>query len=323
MVLEGVALGIHTPAYLQIYFNSQPYYVPKTDYVAFCLPTLAIALGQIQTLLTSQYRLKVREYLALFFYIAVIAATLFLFDRQNIKNGMAYAALCAGLFAFLFLFKGAPGRFWRKLVFVVVGVVGLGIVLYPHVQKNDSWNTLVADTRVAFQLDKYQQWKYAGEQGYPNNEYGRMVSITNYERAAWFKAGLQLTFNKPLGYGLIEDSFKKMAKAQWPEVSPNLSHSHSGWLDVVLAVGFPGFICLFGALILLMGQSKSILQSWRNLVFWGVFANLVLWVTTEVSATVPFAALIFWASWAAGLTLLGSKSLMTKNEESPHETVPL
>ena len=98
-----------------------------------------------------------------------------------------------------------------------------------------------------------------------------------------------------------------MAKAQWPEVSPNLSHSHSGWLDVVLGVGLPGFICLFGALIMSIRQSKDILQPWRSLVFWGVFANVVLWVSTEVSATVPFAALIFWASWAAGLILLGQE----------------
>jgi len=303
----GVMLGIQTPTYLQIYFNSQPYYVPKTDYVAFCLPTLAIALGQIQTLLTSQNRLKVCQYLALFFYMAVITATLFLFDRQNIKNGMAYAVLCMGLLAILFLIKGAPGRFWRKLVLVVVGVVCLGTLLYPHMQKNDSWKTLAADSRIAFQLDKYQQWKYAGAQGYPDNEYGKMVSITNYERAAWFKVGLQLAAKNPLGYGLVEDSFKKMAKAQWPEVSPNLSHSHSGWLDVVLGVGLPGFICLFGALIMSIRQSKDILQPWRSLVFWGVFANVVLWVSTEVSATVPFAALIFWASWAAGLILLGQE----------------
>ena len=34
----GANLGLHVPDYLKIYFGSQPYYVPKTDYVAFCLP---------------------------------------------------------------------------------------------------------------------------------------------------------------------------------------------------------------------------------------------------------------------------------------------
>ena len=176
--------------------------------------------------------------------------------------------------------------------------------LYPHIQENDSWKTLVADTRIAFQLDKYQHWKYAGAQGYPNNEFGKMVSITNYERVAWFKVGLQLASQNPWGYGLIEDSFKKMAKARWPEVSPNLSHSHSGWLDVVLALGFPGFLCILMSLIIAIKQSSGICEPWRGLVFWPLMANLLLWCTTEVSSTITFAVLIFWISWGAGLTLI-------------------
>ena len=70
-----------------------------------------------------------------------------------------------------------------------------------------------------------------------------MVSITTFERVTWFRAGLDLGAIAPFGYGLVEDSIRRMAKLKWPEASPNLSHSHSGWLDVVLAVGIPGF-CL-------------------------------------------------------------------------------
>jgi hypothetical protein len=45
-------------------------------------------------------------------------------------------------------------------------------------------------------------------------------------------------------------------------------------------------------------------------VFWGLIANILLWVTTEVAATISFSALIFWGFWACGLTLAG------KNQES-------
>ena len=102
----------------------------------------------------------------------------------------------------------------------------------------------------------------------------------------------------------MEDSFKKMAKSNWPEVSPNLSHSHSGWLDVILAVGFPGFFCILGALVGAIALSRSTLEPWRSLVFWSLVSNLMLWVTTEVSATISFATLIFWVSWACGLMLI-------------------
>jgi hypothetical protein len=301
----GAYLGIQTPPYLQIYFGSTAYYVPKTDYVAFCLPVLAISLGQMGSLLTAHSQLKLRQYMALAAYLGIIAATLFLFYIQNIKNGMAHATLCMALFAAL-LFIGYPGRWWRKGLVVVAVITTLATALYPHIQQNQTWRTLIADTQVAFQLDQYPQWKYAGEQGYPNNEFGTMVSITNYERAAWFKVGVKLALQTPLGYGLVEDSFKKMAKSKWPEASPNLSHSHSGWLDVILAVGFPGFFCILGALMFSIMLSRTVLDPWRPLIFWSLVSNLLLWVTTEVSATVSFATLIFWICWASGLSLIRS-----------------
>ena len=41
----GVEAGFNIPASLRIYDRSQPFYVPKTDYVAFCLPAFSIVLG--------------------------------------------------------------------------------------------------------------------------------------------------------------------------------------------------------------------------------------------------------------------------------------
>ena len=304
--IYGGILGIEaSPAFKIALHPSWPYWVGKTDYVAFCLPTLAVSLGQILLLLRLPTR-KVSQWIEMGVYFLMTTATLFLFYIQDIKNGLAYAVLCILLFATLLLFGGSSIKLRHKWALVVVIVSALVAVLYPHVQKHDSWGTLIADTKIAFQLDQYPHWKYAGAQGYPNNEYGTVVYSANYERAAWFKAGILLAGQNPLGYGLIEDSFKKMAKIRWPEVSPNLSHSHSGWLDVVLAMGLPGFCCILGALFIALRQSWEALEPWKSLVFWSLLANVLLWITTEVSATVTFAALIFWVSLAGGLTLMGS-----------------
>jgi len=303
----GASLGIQVPDFLKIvsHYVTQydRNYVPKSDYVAFCLPVLAISLGQISALMAGDANLKPRQCLTIGIYLGIIAATLFLFYGQNIKNGFVYAMLFAALFAFLLFVGRSPGNCWRKGLLGVVVITIFATAIYPHVKKNETWGTIIADTKIAFQLDKFQQWKYAGAQGYPNNEFGTMVSITNYERAAWFKVGVKLALQSPLGYGLVEDSFKKMAKSNWPEVSPNLSHSHSGWLDLILAEGFPGFFCILGALIGAIRLSASILDPWKSMVFWALVANLMLWVTTEVSATVSFATLIFWICWSSGLTL--------------------
>jgi O-antigen ligase len=269
------------------------------------LPVLAISLGQINSLLRSNTLLKLRHYLALTLYLSIIAATLFLFYIQAIKNGMAYATLCILLFAFLLFFR-YPSQWWRKGLLAIALVAILAVALSPHIQENQTWRTLIADTKVAFQIDKYPHWQYPQHDVYPNNEFGVSVSGTTYLRAAWFNVGVRLALQTPLGYGLVEDSFKKMAKVNWPEASPNLSHSHSGWLDVILALGFPGFLCILGALGGAIWLSGSVIDPWRLVIFWSLAANLMLWVTTEVSATVSFAVLIFWICWASGLTLIRS-----------------
>ncbi|WP_216161223.1 O-antigen ligase family protein [Polynucleobacter sp. MWH-Creno-3A4] len=297
---------LHPLAYMQINFNDQSaYYIPKTDYIAFCLPVLAISLGQIHRSLTKKLRIHFKQSSEILLYLILVFSTLFLFYVQNTKNGIIYATLLIALFFALLLRNASLLKFWHKtFLFILAVFISLNF-LYLHIQKNDSWRTLIADTKVAFQLEQYPHWKYAGEHGYPNNEYGEVVSITNYDRAAWFKVGLQLAANNPMGYGLVEDSFKRMVKSRWPEASPKLSHSHSGWLDLILGVGVPGFFCIFGALLLSIRQADGIVEPWRSTVFWALIANLMLWITTEVAATTSFSCLIFWISLSCGLTLMG------------------
>jgi len=182
-------------------------------------------------------------------------------------------------------------------------------LIYSHIQKNDSWRTLIADIKIGFDIERYPQWKYAGEQGYPMNEYGNPASNTNYERSAWFKVGIALAVDHPLGYGLVEDSFKYLVKNRWPEASPRLSHSHSGWLDLILGVGLPGFFCILFSLLASIWQSSGANQPWNSLVFWSLLANLILWSTTEVAATTSFSALIFWVALASGLMVVDLKQL--------------
>jgi hypothetical protein len=236
--------------------------------------------------------------------ISIIAATLFLFVAQNIKNGIAYAAMLFIIFV-IFLFFGKDSKFSLKKLaaaLIIFSVVAVAITI--NVQKNNTWMTLLADTKIAVQLDNYPHWKDASKYGYPLNEHGTIVSITNYERAAWAYVGVKLSLDNPLGYGLIEDSFAKMAKARWPDVGANLSHSHSGWLDVVLAIGYPGFFLLFLALLFALKNAILVKKPWSNLAFWPLLANLLLWCTTEVSATVTFAALIFWICLCASLSII-------------------
>jgi len=300
----GAELGLYIPLSLRIYDSSQPFYVPKTDYVAFSLPAFSLALGLLLNLSKISTQWNYKEYVSLAVQISVIAATLFLFVAQNIKNGIAYAAMLFIIFVILLFFCKDSKFSWKKLVAILIIFSVMTIAIAINVKKNNTWMTILADAKIAVQLEKYPHWKDSTKYGYPLNEYGTVVSITNYERAAWAYVGVKLSLDNPLGYGLIEDSFAKMAKARWPDVGNNLSHSHSGWLDVVLAIGYPGFFLIIFALFLALKNAILIKKPWTNLAFWPLLANLLLWCTTEVSATVTFAALIFWICLGASLAMI-------------------
>ena len=175
-------------------------------------------------------------------------------------------------------------------------------------QTNDSWRTFSADAKIARDTQTYQQWKYNGEKGYPNNELGTMVSVTNYERIAWAKEGIKLAMQNPLGYGLIERSFGRLTKINWPD--SKLHQSHSGWIDLVLGLGIPGFLLISTVLLTLLYQLAKLANGagivanpYSTMVWWALFSALIMWCTTEISQKVFFDALILWLTLGAGLSL--------------------
>ena len=287
------------PPFLKVYSGSQPFYVPKTDYVVFCLPTLAVALGQTLTLLQEK-RIKWAQ---LCIYAASIAAVSFVFYGQNIKNGFAYEALLFILF--LLMAVVAAKKHWTPINVGIIALIiaGVAFVGYKHVQQNESWTSFVTDAKIAVQINRYQEWKFNGEKGYPLNELGNTVSITNYERISWGLVGMGLFRENLLGYGLIENSFGPLVNKKWPESSVRLTHAHSGWLDLALGLGLTGIVLVLVALILALKHTRNLTSPWKNLGRWVLLSTLLFWCTTEVSNNGNFDPLLFWAVLTASPTL--------------------
>lgn len=294
------AFGFATiPAYLKVYPSSQPFYVPKTDYVVFCLPILAVALGQMRNLIQGRQI----KWLLFLLYAATIAGVSFVFHAQEIKNGVLYELLLVVLFVFLLARDALKSWSISKGFLIICFVLAMGFFVYQHIQQNKSWINFSADAKIAVQIENYPEWKFVGEKGYPENHFGKKVYGTNYERIAWALVGTRLLFENPLGYGLIEDSFGPMVNRQWPESSPRLSHAHSGWLDLALGIGLPGIILVLSALFLALKQAIGYPLPWRNLGAWILLSSLLLWFTTEVSNNGNFDPLIFWIAMTAALGL--------------------
>ena len=307
---HGQAWGLSIPEYLKVQGVASTFYIAKTSYVCFCLPTLAVALGQLL--------LNIRNHIWLSWsnavYVLSIPAIFFVFYGENIKNGVIYGVLLMLIFVILLLLSNFKRDLRKKVVFIGITSVLLMMFLVNHIQKNESWKTFILDAQIALDTDSYDQWKFFGAKGYPLNESAKTVSITNYERMAWGKVGLSLLGETPLGYGLIEESFGKLAKQKWPESS--LRQSHSGWLDFALGMGIPALIlvwaAMFGSYMLLMRRSYGVTRAmrainaispWIYACSWILLASFLMWFTTEISQRVFFDALVFWIAFSAGLAV--------------------
>lgn len=271
--------------------------VARAWYVFFCLPAFAISLGLIVQLIRQHHFSLYKSWP----YLAMLPLTVTLFFIEADRFGMVYATLLMLLTFGLIFGKYFKNLEWKKALGLLL-VAGICIwLIIQSVSKNPQWKTLLADTKVAVQVDRYDHWKNRAK-GYPVNEYGQIPTDSNYSRAAWAIVGLRLLAENPLGYGLMSTSFNPLGKAKWPE--SDLSWTHSAWLDFALGYGLPGVLLLGLAALLAWRQSAQLPTPWAQAGAWGLVAMALVMTTKEVSAETVINALIFLSLWVATMSLL-------------------
>lgn len=306
----GFKFGIVMPDYLKLWASSAPHYISKNTYVCFCLPVLAIALGQIKLQLDKNYSYS----FAKIFYIVIIFGVLFVFWGERIRNGIVYSLVCAFLLFFSILFASLRKWDYKKYTLTFCCLIAVVICLFIEIIKSPDWQSFYADAKVAIMLDQYPQWKYDGKFDYPKNNLGQEVSKSNYERISWFVYGVNLVPTHPLGYGILQSSFGHLAKIDYPD--SRLHQSHSGWIDLALGIGLPGMLLILSALIMAMRNLSIFLcrpniflkntltqRSYLSACYWALLSLSLAWLTTELSQKVYIDILLFWISLACGLVI--------------------
>ena len=304
VTFSGSYFGFNAPDFLMLYQESAKFYIHKSAYVFFCLPVLAIALGRLKEIFLGAHWPK----LEIVIYGLTVIAVLLNFAIEKDRNGAMYSLLLLAILTFSFFIEKIKNLSTKNIVIIFLLLLVPISIAIKQINSNPHWSSILDDAKIAVQIDRYDEWKYNGDKGYPINASGQTVSNSNYERIAWGTYGLRLIKQNPLGFGLVERSFGYLGKIQWPDAK--LHQSHSAWMDITLGLGIPGFLLLFGAGILAWKQSFNLQLPWKSIGVWGLGATLLLLSTTEVSQRVYIDALIFTILWVSSLSLVrkGDKS---------------
>jgi hypothetical protein len=180
---------------------------------------------------------------------------------------------------------------WKIGAATLLPAILIILFVQQHLSINRGWNHFIDDITVAAKIDEVPNWQDVKKYGYPKTANGEQVYPNNYERAAWATAGIHSLIQNPLGYGMLEHSLGKVIRQSYPEAM--IRSSHSAWIDLGLAFGFPGLILTLGALIstiilALKNQSEN-----RLVVIW-IAADLLLTFTiAEVSSKHTIEILFF------------------------------
>lgn len=180
---------------------------------------------------------------------AAFVLTLFSFYAAGVRNGIGVAMVMFICWAVLSL-SGAPRRHARKWLYLVtvvsVGAASAGLLaIAGAVKPGSGWRQFIATVPVAWDTQSHQGWLNESKYGLPTLPDGGPVDPSAYLRIAWFKEGLMLARDNPLGVGFGRNAFGHVLTEKYGEPK---SHSHSSFIDLLVGIGVPGLALWFGFL---------------------------------------------------------------------------
>jgi hypothetical protein len=253
---------------------------------------IAYALANLQYLISHPKTINRLKYTVLWINVVIVALISSLLTSA--KNGIVAGIALACIFAGLFFVQMSRERYRIK-----VGVIFLSLIIsififgYWYFKTTAGWATFFSDSRVALQIDQYQQWKKPLE-GIPSN----VTAPNTYARVAWASVGFRIITDHPLGYGLVNQSFERWLDYLGIDHQTN-RQTHMGWIDFGLAFGFPGVLILWSAIFFIIykgfRQKKllSLIAGWTCLAIFG------LGLISEIFYKQFFEAIMFWITFGA------------------------
>lgn len=269
----------------------------------------ALALGIFSFWLKNNQRTTVIKVLGGLLLVIGIAASLASFVFVNTRNGVGAFVILVLLWALVYLYQLTKSkRYLLPTIFLVILTPLSYVAIQKHLTMNiHQWSSLLADIKVGYQIDKFDHWQN-NTKGYPQNELGAVVNVSTYERTAWATAGLRYLSQNPMGAGLLADSFRKMGATNGIE-SHSLRFTHSGWIDLTLAVGIPGILLLFLSMLSSLYWAMKRHSELASVTVWLLVAIAIYWLIAELATNKHFVEMLIFM-----LVFLGTVNAYDQSE---------
>lgn len=221
---------------------------------------------------------------------SVLYAYVYIFD---VRNGIGLGVIIFSLIALMLLSKifisllSKPDlkAVFEYGLFIVILISVVGWFGWQQFKLNPGWSSIIADAKVAVQIDKYTNWQNPRTLGYPQSMLGKAVAGNTYERLSWATAGVIIFIpESPLGVGILNNSFGILLHAKYPNSGSYIASSHSAWVELTLAYGIPALIFTLGALLSILVLSIITLGPFKGLPITLSLAIIFLYTVGEVSS---------------------------------------
>ena len=184
--------------------------------------------------------------------VAAIAAAVASVLVERMRNGVAVLALLLLVLGAFYLFERRkrlkkPTLFAGVVVLLVITLGGLGLA--ATAKQSTSLKNLIETAPIAWDTEHHLGWLDEKKYGLPLLSTGETVDPSAYQRIAWFKQGLLIIGEHPLGIGFGRNAYGHGIKAKY---GVGAGHSHSGLLDLAIGIGVPGTLLWLGFFVSLM-----------------------------------------------------------------------
>lgn len=221
---------------------------------------------------------------------SALYAYVFIFDT---RNGIGLAAIFFIFMSITAIFQFIKAVLARKMglsapllmALIIVSTVMLGWFCIQHIKHNPGWSTMWEDTKTSIQIQKYPNWQNPQVMGYPQNPNGEVVKPNTYERLAWASAGARIFLpENPLGVGILSKPFITLLMQKYPNGGAYIPSTHSAWVEIALAFGYPGVLLTLGALFSLLCISVSFAGPHQYLTSLLSLGLILLYTVGEISS---------------------------------------